>query len=124
MDNFLINVLLAFIGGGIFSVIAQILIDLTRLTPARILVSYVCFGVLLYAIGLYDPLYSIFGCGISVPLVGFGASIGRGVTEAIGKDGAIGILSGGISAASAGITLSLVIGLCAAIIFKPKPKKM
>ncbi len=124
MENQIISVLLAFLAGGILAVIAQLLIDLTSLTPARILVSYVCVGVLLYALGIYEPLYNIFGCGLSVPLIGFGANIGRGVTEAIAEKGAIGILSGGLSAASAGITLSLLLGLCASLLFKPKPKKM
>ena len=124
MGDFLLNVALAFLGGGALAVIAQLLIDLTSLTPARILVTYVCVGVLLYAVGVYGPLYDLFGCGVSVHLLGFGANIGKGVEEAIKSDGAIGILSGGISAASAGITLSLVLGLCASLIFKPKPKKM
>ena len=124
MENILLSVLLAFIGGGILSSAAQILIDLTKLTPARILVSYVCLGVLLYAVGLYDPLLKIFGSGVSVPLIGFGASIGRGVMESVRDEGAIGILKGGISAASAGITLSLVLGLCVSVVFKSKPKKM
>ena len=82
--------LFAFIGGGILSVIAQILIDLTMLTPARILVAYVCSGVLIYALGAYDGLFDIFGAGVSTPLIGFGAAIGRGVKEAVEKDGLIG----------------------------------
>ncbi len=110
--------------GGAVCVVAQLLIDLTSLTPARILVLYVSSGVLLYAVGIYDLLLPIFGMGISVPLIGFGAAIGRGVKEAILSDGAIGILSGGMSAAAAGITLALIMGLLSAIIFKPKSKRM
>ena len=124
MEEILFDLALAFIGGGILAVIAQLLIDLTKLTPERILVCYVCVGVLIYAVGLYEPLYSLFGCGVSVPLIGFGAGIGKGVSEAIAREGALGILTGGMSAASAGITLSLFLGLCASLIFKPKPKKM
>jgi len=124
MAEELTDIILASIMGGALCLIAQLLIDLTKLTPARILVLYVCSGVLIYAIGLYDILFPIFGMGISVPLVGFGATIGRGVREAILTDGAIGILSGGMSAAAAGITLALIMGLISALIFKPKSKRM
>jgi len=124
MAEELTDIILASIMGGALCLIAQLLNDLTKLTPARILVLYVCSGVLIYAIGLYDILFPIFGMGISVPLVGFGATIGRGVREAILTDGAIGILSGGMSAAAAGITLALIMGLISALIFKPKSKRM
>lgn len=124
MAEELTDIILASIMGGSLCLIAQLLIDLTKLTPARILVLYVCSGVLIYAIGLYDILFPIFGMGISVPLVGFGATIGRGVREAILTEGAIGILSGGMSAAAAGITLALIMGLISALIFKPKSKRM
>ena len=77
------KLLLVFLAGGFFSLIAQLLIDLTRLTPARILVLYVSLGVLLYAVGIYEPMFEIFGTGVSVPLVGFGANIGRGIKEAV-----------------------------------------
>lgn len=116
--------LLAFIAGGVLSVIAQILIDLTKLTPARILVTYVCAGVLLFATGVYDPLFDIFGAGVSIPLIGFGASIGRGVKEAVEKDGLLGIFSGGLSATAVGITVALVIGLFFALFTKGKSKRM
>ena len=115
---------LTFVSGGIVCVIAQLIIDLTKLTPARILVSYVSFGVLLYAVGVYDFLFGIFGCGVSVPLLGFGASIGRGVKEAIEKDGAIGILSGGLSATAAGITAALFLGLLFSLFAKGKSKRL
>ena len=118
------GLILAFISGGFICVIAQLLIDLTRLTPARILVTYVCVGVLLYAVGAYNPLFNIFGCGVSTPLIGFGAAIGKGVKEAIEKDGAIGILSGGLAATAAGITAALFFGLLASLFSKGKSKRL
>lgn len=118
------QLLLCFLFGGAVCLIAQILIDLTSLTPAKILVLYVSGGVVLYALGLYDPLFELFGAGISVPLLGFGANIARGVREAIDSEGAIGILTGGLSAASAGISFSLICGLIFAVIFKTRSKRM
>lgn len=118
------QIILTFISGGIICVIAQLLIDLTRLTPARILVSYVCFGVFLYAVGAYNPLFEIFGAGVSVPLIGFGANIGQGVMEAVDKDGILGAISGGLSASSAGICATLILGLFASLIFKSRSKRM
>ena len=118
------NLLVCFAVGGLISVVAQILIDLTRLTPARILVLYVCLGTLLYATGVYDYLFSIAGAGIATPLVGFGAGIAKGVKEAIDADGAIGILTGGLSATSAGITFVLVFSLFLSLFCKGKPKRM
>lgn len=117
------GLLLAFVGGGLLSVIAQLLIDLTKLTPARILVTYVSAGVLLYAIGVYEPLYNVFGCGVSTPLIGFGAAIGKGVKEAIEKDGLLGVFSGGLSATAAGISVALFAGLVASIISKGRCKR-
>ena len=116
--------LLTFVAGGILSVIAQILIDLTKLTPARILVAYVCAGVLLFATGVYDPLFDVFGAGVSIPLIGFGASRGRGVKEAVEKEGILGIFSGGLSATAVGITVALVAGLFFALFTKGKSKRM
>ena len=110
--------------GGAISAVAQILIDLTSLTPARILVSYVVSGVAIYAVGLYDPLFSLFGAGVSVPLIGFGAGIGRGVCEAVDKGGILGALSGGLEATAAGIASALLFGLLASVIFKPRSKRM
>ncbi len=118
------DIILAAISGGLICAAAQLLIDLTKLTPARILVLYVTLGVFIYAIGLYQPLYSIFGAGVSLPLIGFGANIGRGVFEAVKNEGALGILSGGMTASSAGITLALFMGLISALVFKSKSKKM
>lgn len=118
------DLILAFIGGGILSVIAQTLIDLTKLTPARILVTYVTMGVLLFGIGAYEPLYEIFGCGVSTPLIGFGAAIGKGVKEAMDKDGMLGILSGGLSATAAGISAALFLGTLFALFTKGRSKRM
>ena len=81
------DIILVFVGGGILCVIAQLLIDLTRLTPARILVLYVSLGVLLYGVGLFDPMKEIFGTGVTLPLIGFGANIAMGVREAVDKSG-------------------------------------
>lgn len=118
------DLLLAFVSGGTICVFAQLLIDLTRLTPARILVSYVSVGVLLYAVGVFEPLKEIFGAGVSVPLIGFGANIARGVKEAVDSVGPIGILSGGLSAAAVGTTAALLFGLLASFIFNPRSKRM
>ena len=115
---------LAFIGGGLLSLIAQLLIDLTKLTPARILVTYVCLGVLAYATGIYEPLFEIFGAGVSTPLIGFGAAIGRGVKEAVNESGILGAFSGGLTATAAGITVALFSGLVASLISKGRSKRM
>ena len=117
-------VILAFIGGGVLSLIAQLLIDLTALTPARILIAYVSVGVLLYAVGVYEPLFSVFGAGVSTPLIGFGAAIGKGVKEAVDESGLFGAFSGGLSATAAGITVALVAGLVASVITRGKSKRM
>ena len=118
------QLLLTFISGGVICVIAQLLIDFTRLTPARILVLYVSLGVLIFALGVYEPMQKIFGAGVSVPLIGFGANIARGVREAVDKDGLIGALTGGLSSSAAGITAALLFGLFASVIFKTKSKRM
>ena len=118
------QLIFSFIAGGVLCVIAQLLIDLTKLTPARILVIYVSLGVVLFATGLYNPLFDLFGAGVSVPLTGFGANIAAGVREAIDKSGAIGILTGGLTASAAGITVALIAGLLLSILFKTKSKKM
>lgn len=114
--------LIAFLVGGAICVVGQILIDKTKLTPARILVGYVVVGVLLGAIGLYKPLADFAGAGASVPLSGFGNVLAKGVREAVDKNGFIGIFTGGLRAASGGITAAMVAGLLAAIIFKAKDK--
>ena len=113
----------AFAVGGAFCVVAQILIDKTKLTPARILVAYVVAGVVLGAIGLYDPLVSFAGCGATTPLAGFGNLIARGIREDVDKRGLLGALTGGMGAASGGISAALCFGLLAALIFSSKKKK-
>ena len=112
----------AFLVGGLFCVVGQVLIDKTKLTPARILVGYVVTGVLLGAFGLYQPILDFAGAGASVPLCGFGATLAKGVKEAIDESGALGILTGGLKATAAGITAAILFGLLAGILFKPKDK--
>lgn len=112
----------AFVVGGAFCVIAQLLIDYTKLTPARILVSYVVIGVILGGIGLYEPLLDFAGAGASVPLTGFGSTLAKGVREAVDKEGFLGIFKGGLTATAGGITVAIFAGLLASIIFKPKDK--
>ncbi len=112
----------AFLVGGGFCLIAQILIDKTKLTPARILVSYVVAGVILGGLGLYGPLVQFAGAGASTPLTGFGYLIARGVRHAVNERGLIGALTGGLTAASAGIAAALCFGLLAALFFRGKPK--
>lgn len=112
----------AFLVGGAICMIGQILIDKTKLTPARILVSFVVIGVILGAIGVYEPLLEFAGAGASVPLTGFGNLIAKGVRKAIDKDGFLGIFTGGLTAAAGGITAAIVAGLIASFIFKPKDK--
>lgn len=110
----------AFVIGGALCMIAQILIDKTRLTPARILVTYVTVGVLLGALGLYKPLVDFAGAGATVPLTGFGYLISEGVREAVDKQGLLGALTGGLTAAAGGIAAALVFGYLAAIAFRGK----
>jgi stage V sporulation protein AE len=112
----------AFFVGGAFCALAQILIDKTKLTPARILVSYVVCGVALGAVGLYKPLFDYAGAGASLPISGFGYLISKGVREAIDRDGFMGILTGGLTATAGGITAALFFGLVASLIFKSKPR--
>lgn len=117
------NYLWAFIVGGILCAIGQVLIDYTKLTPARILVAYVVSGVVLGATGLYDKLIEFAGAGASVPLTGFGNLLATGVKKAIADDGVLGILTGGLTASAAGITTAIISGLLVALIFKPKMKR-
>ena len=112
----------AFLVGGLLCVIGQVLIDKTKLTPARILVGYVVAGVLLSAAGLYQHLVDFAGAGASVPLTGFGHCIAKGVREAIEADGVMGILTGGLKASAGGITAAILSGLIVSIIFKYKDK--
>lgn len=112
----------AFIIGGLLCFIGQLLIDKTKLTPARILVSYVVIGVFLGAIGVYEPLVEFAGAGATVPLTGFGYTLAKGVKTAVTEDGFLGILTGGLKAAAGGITAAIVAGLLVSLIFKAKDK--
>lgn len=109
------------VGGGI-CLLAQLLIDYTKLTPAKILVSFVVLGVILGGIGIYQPLVDFAGAGASVPLLGFGNTLARGVREAVQEDGFLGILTGGLKATAGGITVAITAGLLASLLFKPKDK--
>ena len=112
----------AFLLGGVLCVIGQILIDKTKVTPARILVLYVVAGVALGALGLYQPLVDWGGAGATVPLTGFGNTLAKGVKEAVQEDGILGAVTGGLKATAGGITAAVFFGLLAALIFKPKDK--
>ena len=112
----------AFLVGGLFCLVGQLLIDKTKLTPARILVSYVVIGVVLGAVGLYQPLVDFAGAGATVPLTGFGNTLAKGVTEAVQEEGFLGIFTGGLKAAAGGITTAIFAGLLASIFFKAKDK--
>ncbi len=112
----------AFLVGGALCLIGQILIDKTKLTPARILVGYVVSGVVLAALGVYQPLLDFAGAGASVPLTGFGATLARGVRDAVDESGALGILTGGLKSTAGGITAAIIFGLIVGILFKPKDK--
>jgi stage V sporulation protein AE len=113
----------AFVIGGLLCVIAQILIDKTKLTPANILVMYVTVGAIISALGWYQPLVDLAGAGATVPLTGFGHSLAQGAIKAVDEKGLIGALSGGLSATSAGISAAVVFGYIISLIFKPKTKK-
>ncbi len=112
----------AFMIGGLLCLIGQIFIDLTKWTPARILVSYVVIGVLLGAIGLYEPITDFAGAGATVPLTGFGYNLAKGVKEAIKQQGFLGIFTGGLTASAGGIAASIVAGLIVSLFFKDKDK--
>jgi len=112
----------AFIIGGTLCVVAQILIDKTKLNPARILVAYVVSGVILTGLGLYQPLVDIAGCGALTPLTGFGYSLAKGVERAINEKGAVGILIGGLTGTAGGITVALMCGYLSSLFFKGHPK--
>ena len=112
----------AFLVGGAICALSQILIDKTKLTPARILVGYVVIGVILGGIGVYQPFAEFAGAGATVPLTGFGNLLAKGVKEAVQTDGFLGIFTGGLKAAAGGITAAVLFGLLAALFFKPKDK--
>ncbi len=112
----------AFVVGGLLCLIGQLLIDFTKLTPARILVGYVVGGVALTAIGVYEPLVRFAGCGATVPLTGFGYSLAKGVQKAIGEQGLLGALTGGLTATAAGITAAMAFGYVAALCTRSRDK--
>lgn len=112
----------AFIVGGLICVVGQVLIDKTKLTPARILTGYVVAGVILGALGLYEPLVDFAGAGATVPLTGFGYLLSSGVKTAVAESGLLGALTGGLTAASGGIAAAIFFGLIVAFIFKPGDK--
>ena len=112
----------AFVVGGLFCIIGQLLIDKTKLTPARILVAYVVSGVILGAVGVYKPLAEWAGAGATVPLTGFGYSLAKGVKEAVTRDGLLGAVTGGVTSTAGGIATAIFLGVVVAFVFKPKPK--
>lgn len=112
----------AFVIGGLLCVIGQLLIDNTKLTPARILVGYVVAGVVLGALGVYPALIELAGAGASVPLSGFGNLLAQGIREDIAEHGALGILTGGLTSAAGGITAAMLFGLLASVLFRAKEK--
>ena len=112
----------AFVVGGLLCLIGQILIDKTKLTPARILVSYVVIGVVLGGLELYPKLVEFAGAGASIPLTGFGNTLAKGVREAVQEDGFLGIFTGGLKASAGGITAAILAGLAASLLFRPKDK--
>ncbi len=118
-----IEFLKAFLVGGTICAVGQVLIDRTKLTPARILTGFVVAGVVLSALGWYEPLVEFAGAGASVPLLGFGHLLAKGVREAVQADGWLGVFTGGLTAAAGGITAALVAGLAAAVCFRKRMKK-
>ena len=121
MDLF-ISCIKAFLVGGVLCAIGQVLIDYTKLTPARILVSYVVAGVILGALGLYTPIAEWSGAGATVPLTGFGYNLARGVKEAVMEKGLLGALTGGFTVSSAGIAAAILFGFLVALLSKPQDK--
>ncbi len=122
MQDMILEYVWAFLVGGALCAIGQVLIDLTKLTPARILTSYVVAGVILGAVGLYEPLVNFAGGGATVPLTGFGYLLSKGVREAVDQNGLIGAFMGGFTNAAVGISAAIFFGLIAALIFKSGSK--
>ena len=121
--DFLISLIKAFLVGGVICTVAQILIDKTALTPARILVLYVSLGVVLTAIGVYKPLVDFAGCGATTPLLGFGYSLAEGVKKAVDERGLVGALTGGLTGTAGGIAAATFFAYVFALIFRGHPKK-
>ncbi|MCQ2432056.1 MAG: stage V sporulation protein AE [Clostridia bacterium] len=122
MKGLILDFVFVFAVGGGLCVIAQLLIDYTKMTPARILVTYVVTGVVLTAIGLYEPLVSLAGCGATTPLTGFGYALARGAESAVRERGLVGALTGGLTGTAGGITAAVTCGFLAALTFRGKPK--
>ena len=120
----ILRLFLSFVFGGVLCALAQVLIDKTALTPAKILVLYVCAGIFIGAIGLYEPILEFVGAGISLPLIGFGGSLAIGVREAVEEMGLLGVIKGPLSSMSAGVTLALILSYIYSLIFKARPKRM
>ncbi len=120
--DMLLEYLKAFLVGGLLCAIGQVLIDYTKLTPARILVAYVVAGTILGALGIYKPLVDFAGGGATVPLTGFGYLLAEGVKKAVDEKGLLGIFTGGLSSTAGGITAAMIFGLTVALIFKSKDK--
>ncbi len=120
--TFWMDLLKAFVVGGLICVVGQLLLDYTKLTPARILVTFVVAGVVLGAIGVYEPLVEFAGAGATVPLTGFGYLLSEGVKKAIETQGLLGVVTGGLTSAAAGITAAIFFGFLVALIFRPKKK--
>ncbi len=112
----------AFWVGGLICMIGQVLIDKTKLTPARILVTFVCVGVFLTLIGVYEPIVNYAGAGATVPITGFGYTLCRGVIRAISEKGLLGILTGGLTSVAGGVSAAVLFGFLASVVFKPKMK--
>ena len=115
-------ILKAFLVGGLICVIGQLLIDITKLTPAKILVLFVCLGVLLGAFGIYDKLVDFAGAGATIPLIGFGNALANGVRDAVKEQGFVGVITGPLSACAGGVTVAILCALTAAFVTKPKDK--
>lgn len=122
MNDMLMAYLRAFLVGGAICLIGQLLIDYTKLTPARILVSFVVAGVILGGLGWYQPLIDYAGAGASVPLTGFGSLLARGVRESVREHGFLGIFMGGLTATAGGITVAILSALAISLVFKPGDK--
>ncbi len=116
------NYLWAFIVGGLICTLGQVLIDKTKLTPARILVGFVCAGVVLGAVGVYDSLIDFAGAGATLPISGFGSLLAKGTREAVDEQGLLGVFTGPLTAGSAGIMAAVLSGLVLSFVTKPKPK--
>ena len=121
-DFMFLMCLKAFLVGGAICVIGQLLIDITKMTPARILVTFVCTGVVLGALGIYDKLVDFAGAGATIPLTGFGNALATGVRDAVREQGFMGVLTGALTAMSGGVTVAVLCGLITALVTKPKDK--